>query len=289
MTFLTYASWALGPMLEVTLLVLIFRNKFHRPFPRFTSYILFQVVKSAILALVYHYLPAEYFDAYWTGNAISVFLAVLVMDEIWRHLFAPFRAIQQVGTAIFRWACVVLFVIAAVMAISNEASSADRVIAAVFNFDRTMRLMQFGLAVLLVFFSRVLKSSIRQQVFGIALGFGLFAALELVLVTIISSYGAAHIAAISLIKSLAYNSITLLWIGYAWRGLPAPHPVSATHEVADWNLAVIGLPEPVPEYPFISLVEDAVDRVMERSAWPKKGTTDTLRIIGGTGNSDRKT
>jgi hypothetical protein len=60
--------------------------------------------------------------------------------------------------------------------------------------------------------------------------------------------------------------------------------------MADWNLAIIGLPEPVPEYSFISVVEDAVDRVMERSAWPKQSTAENLRRIGG-GKSkpDRKT
>lgn len=289
MTFLTYVSWVSGPVLETALLVLMFRNKLRHTFPRFTSYIVFQVLKSGILALIYRYLPSEYFDAYWTGNAISVFLGVLVMDEIWRQLFAPFRAIQQVGTAIFRWACIVLFVVAAVMAITTEASNADRVLAAVFNFDRTMRIMQFGLAVLLVSFSRVLKSSMRQQVFGIALGFGLFAAVELVVVSIVSTYGASHIASLSLVKSVSYIGVMLLWIAYAWRGLPAPQPISATHEVVDWNLAVIGLAEPLPDYPFISLVEDAVDRVMERSAWPKKSTTETLRILGGPGKANRKT
>ena len=37
--------------------------------------------------MIYHYYDGSYFDAYWTGNAISVLLAVTVMDEILHNLF----------------------------------------------------------------------------------------------------------------------------------------------------------------------------------------------------------
>jgi len=269
MSVLTSVSWACGPILQIALLTFMVRRRLSGTFPRFFTYVLFQPLKAAVLFLIYRYAHSEYFDAYWAGNAISAFLGVLVMDEIWRHLFAPFRAIQNVGTIIFRWACVVLFVTAVLMAISSEASSADRIVAAVFNFDRTIRFMQLGLAVLLVFFFRLLKSFSRQQVFGIALGFGLFAAIELVLVSILSSHGARYIATISLIKSAAYNAVTLVWIAYMRRGLPVAQPVTATHEVADWNFAAIGMPDALPDYPFLSAVEDTVDRVMAGNSWRK--------------------
>jgi hypothetical protein len=270
MSIFTYASWILGPILQVLLIVFMVRRSFQNAFPRFFSYILFQLVKSGILALFYHFRSDDYFYAYWTGNAISVFLGVMVMDEIWSQLFAPFRAIQSVGTIIFRWACVVLFCVALVMAISTQAEAADRFVAAVFNFDRTMRLMQCGLAVLLLFFSRVLRSFSRQQVFGIAFGFGLFAAIELVLVSILTAYGTRHIAAISLTKSLAYNAVTLMWVFYVRKGLPVAKPATSTHEIADWNFAVIGMPDAVAEGSFLTVVEETVERVLSYSARHKK-------------------
>jgi hypothetical protein len=270
-SLLTDVSWACGPLLQVTLLVLMLQRGLRKSFPRFFAYIVFQLGKGAVLFLVYRYVRSEYFDAYWAGNAISVFLGVLVIDEIWRNLFAPFRAIQSLGTVVFRWACVVLLVTAVLMAISSAATNADRVVAAVFTFDRTMRLMQLGLAVLLVFFVRLLKSFCRQQVFGIALGFGLFAAIELVLVSIISSYGVKQIATISLIKSVAYNAVTALWIAYVWHGIPNPHPVTGMHQVSEWDLAAVGLAQP-QDYPFLQAVEDAVERVMARNAWQNKTT-----------------
>jgi len=71
-----YLSWVAGPALEIALLACMVHRKLHRVFPRFLSYIIFQILKSAILFLTYHYYLEGYFDAYWTGNAISVILAV---------------------------------------------------------------------------------------------------------------------------------------------------------------------------------------------------------------------
>ena len=61
---LMYASWVAGPVLQITLLLFMFRHKWNRVFPRFFSYIIFQIVKSEILFVVYHYSPDNYFDTY---------------------------------------------------------------------------------------------------------------------------------------------------------------------------------------------------------------------------------
>ena len=45
---LMYASWVTGPVLQITLLLFMFRRKWHGVFPRFFSYIIFQIVKSGI-------------------------------------------------------------------------------------------------------------------------------------------------------------------------------------------------------------------------------------------------
>lgn len=266
MTFSTYASWILGPVLQITLLALMIRRKLRLTFPLFFSYILFQLLKSGCLSLVYRYAPGDYFDAYWTGNAISVFLALMVMDEIWRQLFGNYQGFQRLGSLLFRWACVLLLLIAALVATSTQHTNADRVIAAVFTFDRTMRLMQCGLVFLLVALSRYVRSIWRRQVFGIALGFGIFASIELILVSILSRYGARQIESISLLKSMAYNSVTVLWIGYVRLASPAPRAVVTQPQFEDWNLALLGSSGAAGDAPFLTMVEGAVERVLAKSS-----------------------
>jgi len=243
MNWLTYVNWLAGPLLQITLLVFMVRRKSHKLFPRFFSYILFQTLKSACLFVVYRYFPESYyFDAYWTGNAVSVIFAVTVMDEILHSLFKEYGGIQILGTTIFRWSCGLLFLLAILGALSSSEAASDRIVAAVFSFDRSMRLMQVGLFLVLMLLCRFLKNYSRQQVFGIALGFGVFASIELILVSIVMLYGNAQPAIVSLLKSTAYNAVTLVWIGYLKQ---QPQLVPKRLERGDALVVVDSVPTPV--------------------------------------------
>jgi hypothetical protein len=280
MNWLTYVNWLAGPLLQITLLIFMVRRKSHKVFPRFFSYILFQTLKSACLFIVYRYFSIEsYFDAYWTGNALSVIFTVAVMDEILRSLFKEYGGIQILGTTIFRWSCGLLFLLAILGALSSSETAADRVVAAVFSFDRSVRVMQVGLFLVLMLLCRFLKNYSRQQVFGIALGFGVFASVELILVSVVMWYGNGQPAIISLLKSTAYNAVTLVWIGY----LKQQPQLVPRVEVAT-NANTIGMAwaasaaVPDPDASFMLRVEQAVDRVLSRSDWPRP-TAKGSRIV----------
>ncbi len=209
-----YLSWLGGPALQLTLLACMIHRRLHSVFPRFFSYIVFQILKTSVLFVTYRYYDGAYFDAYWTGNAISVVLAVTVMDEILHSLFKEYGGAQNLGSIIFRWASGLLLLLAIVNALSSHEGSADRVVAAVLTFDRSVRVMQCGLFCLLMVLCRYLRHCWRQRVFGIALGFGVFASIELIVVSVVMRYGGNSATVASLLKSAAYNGVTLLWIGY---------------------------------------------------------------------------
>ncbi len=273
MNSLTFLSWLAGPVLQITLLICMVRREFHRVFPRFFSYILFQVLKSGCLFVAYRYFPDNYFDAYWTGNAVSVIFTVAVMDEILRSLFKEYGGIQVLGTTIFRWSCGLLLLIAILGALSSSEAGGDRIVEAVFAFDRSMRLMQVGLFLLLMFLCRFLKNCWRQQVFGIALGFGIFASVELILVSVVMLYGDAHVAMISLLKSSAYNAVTLVWIGYLNQQPQLVPQVEVATNTNPLGIALATSPAvPDPDASFMLRVEQAVDRVLSRSDWPRPST-----------------
>jgi hypothetical protein len=282
MNSLMYVTWFLGPALEIVLLTLMIRRKLHTVFPRFFSYMLFQVVKSAILFVVYRYAQGSYFEAYWTGNALSVLLAVTVMDEIVHHLFEEYGGIQNLGTIIFRWACGLLLLLSVVNAFSSQGEGVDRIVSAVLSFDRSIRLMQCGLFLLLMVLCRFVKNSWRQQAFGIALGFGIFASIELILVSIVMAYGNnpsdVMLENVSLLKSIGYNAVTVLWIGYLIqqpKAIPAFEPAP---QLSALNLA-LATPIDAGDSAFLSMVEQAVDRVLARGSWPKPPSKGS-QIVG---------
>src|SRR5271169_5792234 len=270
MNWLMYVNWLAGPLLQITLLVFMVRRKYDKVFPRFFSYILFQILKSACLFVAYRYFPGSYFEAYWTGNAVSVIFTVAVMDEILRSLFKEYGGIQSLGTTIFRWSCGLLLLFAILGALSGSEMGGDRIVAAVFAFDRSMRLMQVGLFLLLMLLCRLLKNYSRQQVFGIALGFGVFASVELILVSVVMWYGNGQGAIISLLKSTAYNAVTLVWIGYLRQQpqlVPQVEPASSANTLGMALSTAAAVSD--PDAGFMWRIEQAVDRVLSRSDWPR--------------------
>ena len=273
-----YVIWLVGPVLQITLLIFMIQRRLHVVFPRFFSYIVFQVVKSGVLFGIYRFYHQNYFDAYWTGNAISVLLSVTVMDEILHNLLESYGGIQRLTSLIFRWSCGLLLLLSIVNAFSTQQSSSDRVISVVLAFDRSVRIMQCGLFFLLLVLTRLLRNCWRQNVFGIALGFGLFASIELILVSIVMYFGDRGATVISLIKSAAYDGVTLLWVMYLGRSTESMPVLDVAPRMDILNTA-LAAPIQAGESAFLSMVEDAVDRVLSRGSWPKPSIARS-QIIG---------
>jgi len=278
MNWLMYVSWLLGPVLEITLLIFMIQRKLHEVFPRFFSYILFQIFKSGCLFITYRYYDGSYFDAYWTGNAMSVLLAVTVMDEVLHNLFQQYGGIQNLGSLIFRWACGLLLLLSIVNAFSSQATNADRVVAAVLSFDRSLRVMQCGIFLLLILVCRFLRHCWRQHVFGIALGFGVFASIELILVSMVMHYGDGSGAIVSLVKSAAFNVVTLLWIVYLRQPSQLIPEIDVAPRLNALNVALVES-NYVGGNDFLSMAEQAVERVLSRSYWPRPSARGS-QIVG---------
>jgi len=279
MNWLMYLSWLGGRGMHINQLAFMVHRKLHHTFPRFFSYIVFQILKSGVLFVMFRYYSDAYFDVYWTGNAISVVLAVTVMDEILHNLFKEYGGAQNLGSIIFRWASGLLFLLAIVNGLTSHDGSADRVVAAVLTFDRSVRVMQCGLFCLLMILCRYLRHCWRQRVFGIALGFGVFASIELILVSFAMRYGSSTAASISVVKSLAYNAVTLLWIGYLRQESESIPEVEVVPQLSARNVA---LASPVParnSETFIAMVEQLVEDVISRNPWPRP-VTNRSQIVG---------
>jgi hypothetical protein len=279
-----YLSWFFGPVLQTVLLILMLRRRSIFTFPLFFSYIALQAVKSVVLFSVYHYRSYDYFSAYWIGNGLSVLLALAVMDEVWRHLFQPFANVRRLGSLVFRWAAIVLILVAVIITFSTPELGSDRVSAAILNFDRSLRLMQCGLALLLILFSRQLRLSWKHPAVGIALGFGTFAAVEFLLVTSFTQ-SLTSIATASLIKSVAFNAVTLLWVFYLQKPYSASTPAFQVQVALGKTVPVGGAPAKSSNV--IALVEESVERILNRGNWPRPATHRS-RVIGQKPSSEER-
>jgi hypothetical protein len=138
--------------------------------------------------------------------------------------------------------------------------------------------MQCGLFFLLIILTKLVRNCWRQHVFGIALGFGLFASIELMLVTVVMYFGNRSGASISLIKSAAYNAVTVLWVLYLRRPSEVIPVLEVIPRVDTLNVSLLAA-TPASDATFLATVEDAVDRVLSRHSWPRPSSKGS-QIIG---------
>src|SRR5207245_5749469 len=120
--------------------------------------------------------------------------------------------VKDLGTVLFKWAALVMLLVAGVVMASSPAAG-DPVLQAIVTLQRCVRVVQCGLILFLLIFSKYLGVSWRQQSFGIALGFGSLAAVEL---TLVALHASAHLSPVrsSLFNFAAYDVGILIWLTY---------------------------------------------------------------------------
>src|SRR5258708_6623101 len=114
--------------------------------------------------------------------------------------------------------------------------------------------------------------------FGFRRGFGIFASIELMLVSIVMHFGDGPAAILSLVKSAAYNGVTLLWIMYLRRQSEPVLEIDMVPQLSALN-ASLAVSTQAGDIGFLSMVEQAVDRVLSRGSWPRPSVKGS-QIIG---------
>src|SRR5215467_2474851 len=75
-----------APAVLLVLVVVFLRRRFYREFPLFLTYILVALVVPVMRVAVRNQ-PVSYFVVYWTADAILGVLALLALNEVFKHLF----------------------------------------------------------------------------------------------------------------------------------------------------------------------------------------------------------
>ena len=166
----------------------MFRRRLHHDYPFFFNYTILQVISVPVLAIVNHYSYSVYYYAYYLNLGLSITLSFAVLQEIFKDAFRPYEALRDLGVILFRWSALVVFLVGVMWAINAAHKPENGVVQDVFLLaDRSLRLMQCGLVFFMLLFSEYLGIPHRSFLFGISLGFGLFAAINMLVVT-----GASH-------------------------------------------------------------------------------------------------
>jgi hypothetical protein len=213
---LFYYLWVAPHCLLAVVLLLMIRRRLYQQFPLFLSYTAFELLQFTVLLALYLHTGSladvRYRGAFLFGAAISGALRFGIIYEIFVEVFRNYDALRDLSKVLFRCATVILLLIGVALA-STHGSGSDGFLLIVPILDRTVRFMQCGLLLFLFLFSRYFGISWRNYAFGIALGFGILASLELVDYAIRSQIVAGSYL-LDYLGMATYHCSVLIWIFY---------------------------------------------------------------------------
>jgi hypothetical protein len=277
MSSLSYALWLLAPICQLGLLIFMLRRKLRTEFPFFFTYTVYQVISFTVLYCTYHFAPNRYFDAYWTSSALSIVLGFLVIQEVFTYAIRPYAGLRDLGRLLFRWVSMLLLLVAGLMAVSSSGITSRHLLMVIVDVERAVRLMQCGLLVFIFMSSAYLGLTWRNFASGIALGYGTFAATELVVYTLRMQLGGGWNARLGMITSVVYCLSVMIWVAYA--AMPEKVMQRVHNEVVyrpifdRWNQAALVLTAPMApneaammgSHHYLTEIEQAVDNIMAQT------------------------
>jgi len=270
---LKYVLWLAAPIMQLGILLSMDRKKLRVDFPHFFNYTIFQIVSVVALFMIYHYASKNsYFYAYWTSCALGIALGFAVIYEVFAYSLRPYAGLRDLGTMLFRWAAMLMVLISGISAAASASGSdLHRLTLAIGSVERSVRLMQCGLLVFVFLSSSYLGLSLKNFASGVALGFGIFAASDLIIASLWTALP-RHAGALSLIGSGVYNISVGGWLAYTL--LPQKKRIQTGFVYRPlfdrWNqaaLLVVGTnAEPASGLTYLSEIEQTVNNVLAENA-----------------------
>jgi hypothetical protein len=271
--------WFSAPFLQLFCVYLLYRRKLVKQFAFFASYLLLFTLLNAIRFFCYREFGLSswtYYSAYWVGTALSNLAAIAVLYEIFCAAFKPFTGLQDLSKIVFKWAAGSISFIGLVVFVGSYASSVGSphhwLSASVHDFERVVGVMECALLIFLFIGSQHLGLSMRNRVFGLALGFGLDALCRLVIYSAMISSHMSKIPLWSQLLPMGYYVSLLIWVGYLLKPEPARESlqIPLSSPLLRWNEIALQLGHSGgkvallnPE-PFMPQVERMVERVLQK-------------------------
>jgi hypothetical protein len=261
---------------------LFWRRKLHRRFQAMGYYLALRVVSAPLLAIAFHIQSQPwgrgyyflYFFGYWAAYIASAVLLFFVCIEVFRSALSGLPGLMKIGIVIFRWAILVSLVLT-----FSSTSLLHRGFAIVTDISiglmRSVSFLELCLLAFLCLSLNALRLSIRDVTFGIALGFGLLASNDFVVVSFMS-----HHSSLTAPMQFVHEAIIMgsmgIWITYCALPQtvrkPVMMPVNST--IFRWNeiasaLGHTGTQIAVVQQPansfFLTDVEKVVEKVLTRN------------------------
>jgi hypothetical protein len=178
----------LEPIFCAMLVYLMVRAKAWREFKFLVALLCVKVFCSAI-CLPLLYLSSHgttfrvaypiYFSVYWSSYALEAILSLFVIYSIFKLAMAPLKGLQTLGMLVFRWVAAISVAVAIGVAFAPHISGIKFVVAIVSQLQQTSSILTLCLLLFVCFAIRPMGLSFRSRIFGVSMGMGLLATVDL--------------------------------------------------------------------------------------------------------------
>ncbi len=262
-----------GIVVQTYTLRILNRRKLRSEFPVFFRYSVVCIAACAVSLVPFVFFCPQYFYIYWVLNALTMGFEFAVLYELLVNALKPYSALIDLGKMLFRWAAVFLILAALLTAFATTGSGNNKLIAASELLQRTVRLMQCGLLLLFFGLEKRLGLTWRTHSMSIALGLGIYAAVDLSSTYLIDRVPAMT-GAFQIFANVVYLAAACLWASSLARPEPARNNVLESPSrliFQRWNEALISYSARGEMAlasngvnSFLPGVEETVDRVLAR-------------------------
>ena len=204
------ALWIVPLVIQAAILFVLFTRKLLTRFPFFSAYTAALLSRECVLLLL-RYPGRPYAFLYWYGEIAAMILGLGAVFETIRHLCAPYVFVRVA----FRLVRIVIIVFSA-LAILILIRASDKTFDMIISAERSARLVQACLLILVVFIVLQLGSSWRDYSVGVAAGFGVYSALSLAIFEL-SRVHVITVPSFVICNSAAYNVAAVIWGVYFLR------------------------------------------------------------------------
>lgn len=261
------ALWLIQPILQAAVAILMYRRGLHKAFPVFFAYMPVQIGIFCIGFPVYRWAGPMaflgvplYFWTYCILTSIDLIFNFKILHEIFLDIFHPYSALKDLGDALFKWGALIMILVSVVL-ISATPGWGDPVTRTLYIAQRSTRLVQCGMLVFLLAFCKSLGVSWRRLSFGLAVGFGVLAAVELMGNAL---YNGNHMSfqMLNTVDMAAGDVGLMFWLTYsAWNQKKSPAPVLIPQR---WDEALTELRPQADSESLIPMFENMVDRAFSK-------------------------
>ena len=234
--------WVAGIACQAILGVVLLCKKTWRSFPLFVSYFATGFAGTVFLYGVQNHREL-FFYSYWFMEATIVALSFAVVYEVFSNVFSSHQGLSRLATLIFRCVLGLLLCVGLMVLLKHSPFGFKGITSAVVIVEESARIIEVGLLMCLFIMSSAFGLHWRQQIFGVALGLGLYAAVELVSVAIWGQTSKAVHEYLNVVRILGFNTSLLIWIGYLLTPERAGSKVELpqSSQLEQWNQAVMEL------------------------------------------------